>query len=122
MTAKTWIVYKTHSAAATGWEERMLQPSGQGTDILWENWDYSGHLPQVGDRTRFYASCDEDRGGITHGKTDSWVIVKVQQFKAEDSDERIMICYCAFSPMKTPWERLKRGQPVHEMTNAELVG
>lgn len=120
--SKTWIVYKANSAAAAGWESRRLEPSQAGTDILWENWDYSGQLPKIGDRTEVYANLEDDSGGITHGKADNWVVVRIQQFKAEDSDERIVVCYCAHAPIETSWQKLRRRQPVHGLIDAELVG
>lgn len=120
--SKTWIVYKAESASAPGWESRQLYPSQQGTEILWENWDYSGNLPQIGDRTEIYANLETDGGGITHGKPDHWVVVRIQQFKAEDSDERIVVCYCAFSPIEAKWTKLRRGAPLTELTPQEVAG
>jgi len=34
MTNETWIVYKTESMDATGWENRQLMPGSSLTDIL----------------------------------------------------------------------------------------
>lgn len=122
MKVKTWIVYKASSAAAAGWEERMLQPGNQGTDILWENWGWSDSLPQIGDRTRVYANLEDDNGGITHARLDHWIVTRIQHFKAEDSDERIVVCYCAYSPIEATWQKLRRGKPAHELMTEELVG
>ena len=46
---ETWIIYKAESDAH-GWFERQLMPHGSLTHKLAESWDYSGKLPQVGDR------------------------------------------------------------------------
>ena len=49
MTNETWIVYKTESMDATGWENPQLMSGTSLTDILHEEWDSSGVLPQVGE-------------------------------------------------------------------------
>ncbi|GEM_PF-4302530 len=37
--SETWIVFKADGMSTLGWEERKLLPSGDLTDIIWENWD-----------------------------------------------------------------------------------
>ena len=113
--SKTWIIYKADSMGAEGWEQRKLMPSGSGTDILWENWDHSGKVPQVGDRTREYRNLTEPNNGITHGKDGDWVVTGIEHFSSFDSSDRIVVCYCAYSPIKDDWQQLQRGNPVHEM-------
>lgn len=114
-------MYKASSAAASGWEERMLQPGNQGTDILWENWGWSDSLPQIGDRTRVYANLEGNCQTVTHGRPDNWIVTRIQQFKAEDSDELIVICYCAYSPIEATWQKLRRGKPVSELIPQEVA-
>ena len=65
---ETWIVFKAESLSAHGWEERKLLPSGGLTDILATEWDFSGKLPQVGDRVREYANLQDPGNGVTHGR------------------------------------------------------
>jgi hypothetical protein len=121
MKVKTWIVYKASSAGAAGWEDRMLQPGNQGTDILWENWGWSDQLPQIGDRTRVYANLEGDRQGVTHGKPDHWVVVRMQQFKTDDADELIVVCHCAYSPIDAPWQPLNRKPPMPTLAEMSLL-
>ena len=109
--SETWIVFKANNMNSPGWEERQLMPSGNLTDILWENWDYSGQLPQVGDRIRDYACIDTatqtDR--LTHGRDGDWVVDRIEQFSSFESDRRIAICYCCYQPIAPEWQPLERG-------------
>jgi hypothetical protein len=118
----TWIVFKADNMSAPGWEERKLLPSGGLTDILWENWDSSGRLPQVGDRTREYAALEEDSDSITHGREGDWVIERICQFSSPDTQQRIVVCYCSYQPIDPHWEKIHRGAPVSEMLEAMKVG
>lgn len=115
--SETWIVFKADGMSAPGWEERKLLPSGGLTDILWENWDFSGKLPQVGERIREYADL-EDSGSITHGRDGDWVVTRIHQFSSFDADYRIVVCYCEYFPITTDWEKLRRGIAVNEMLQA----
>lgn len=118
----TWIVFKADNMSAPGWEERKLLPSGGLTDILWENWDSSGRLPQVGDRTRDYAALEEDSDSITHGREGDWVIERICQFSSPDTQQRIVVCYCSYQPIDPHWEKIHRGAPVSEMLETMKVG
>lgn len=113
---ETWILFKTETSDAEGWEDRSLMPSGNGTDLLWENWDYSGKLPVVGDRVREYRQ-DETTGQIMDGKDADWIVSRVELFSSFDTDRRIMVCYCQYQPISSDWQPLKRGLPVSEMLN-----
>jgi hypothetical protein len=119
----TWIVFKADNMSAPGWEERKLLPSGGLTDILWENWDSSGSLPQVGFRIREYANKDNpEQGGITHGRDGDWVIERICQFSSPDTEQRIVVCYCSYEPIEPHWEKIQRGAPVSDMLEALKVG
>ena len=109
MKSETWIVFKTETPSDEGWEDRKLMPSGNGTNILWENWDCSGKLPAVGDRIRDYTNLSDPDNGITHGRDGSWVVSRVQHFSSFDTDERVVICYCQFQPIEAPWQPLEKG-------------
>lgn len=113
--AETWIVFKADNMSSPGWENRKLMPSGVLTDLLAEEWDCSGKLPQVGDRVREYANLDDPENGITHGRDGDWVVSKVQHFSSFDTDARIVVCYCSYQPVTANWEPLHRGLPVDEM-------
>lgn len=115
MKNSTWIVYKTESKSAPGWEERKLSPRGSLTNILWENWSHNDNLPQVGDRIRDYENLTDPGNGVTDGKDGDWVVTRMHHFSSFDTDERIVVCYCQFQPANADWERLKRGTPVNEM-------
>jgi len=113
--SETWIVFKADESNGPGWESRQLLPSGNLTDILWENWDYSGQLPAVGDRVRDYACLDataEPAGGVTHGRDGEWAVARIEQFSSFDSDRRIVVCYCSYEPIASDWQSLQRGTPV----------
>lgn len=120
MSNETWIVFKADGMSAPGWEERKLLPSGGLTDILWENWDSSGKLPQVGERVREYADL-EDSGSITHGREGDWVVTSIHQFSSFDTDHRIVVCHCQYQPVTPEWEKLHRGVPVEEMLGVRGV-
>lgn len=113
--AETWIVYKTQTMDAPGWEHRQLMPSGGLTDLLSEEWDSSGRLPAVGDRVRAYTNPQEPGNGVTHGRDGDWVVSRVQTFEDTDSGDRVVICYCDYAPIPELWEELERGAPVEEM-------
>lgn len=118
---ETWIVYKTETMSASGWEERKLLPEGAITDILCEEWDSSGQLPTVGSRIRQYANIENpEQGGITHGRDGDWVVTRIQQFSSFDTDQRIIVCYCSYQPIEANWEKLQRGAPVAEMLEAAI--
>ena len=118
---ETWIVYKTETMSASGWEERQLLPFGSITDILCEEWDSSGQLPTVGSRIRQYAAIeDPEGGGITHGRDGDWVVTRTQQFSSFDTEERILVCYCSYQPIEANWEKLQRGAPVAEMLKTAI--
>lgn len=111
---ETWILFKAETSDAEGWEARQLLPAGSLTDILWENLDYSGKLPQVGDRVRQYRQ-DAETGSVTHGKEGDWVVSYIHQFSSFDTDQRVVVCYCQYQPVGFEWQPIRRGQPVNEM-------
>lgn len=117
---KTWIVYKAESMDAEGWEQRRLLPSNAGTEILWENWDFSGKMPQIGDRTRDYENLTDPGNGVTHGKDGDWVVNRIEHFSSFDTSDRIVVCYCTYSPINANWQPLRQGKPVHEMLGEPL--
>ena len=117
MAKKIWMVYKTESMRAPGWEQRQLMPRGSLTNILWENWTWEENpeIPQVGDKTRDYKNLSDPGNGVTHGKDGDWVVTRVQQFFASDTEERIVVCYCSYQPVTSDWEALQRGESVNQM-------
>jgi hypothetical protein len=118
---ETWIVYKAETMSASGWEERKLLPEGAITDILCEEWDSSGQLPSVGSRIREYVAIeDPECGGITHSRESDWVVTRIQQFSSFDTEERILVCYCSYQPIKANWEKIQRGVPVAEMLETAI--
>ncbi|MBC6480883.1 MAG: hypothetical protein EBE86_003295 [Hormoscilla sp. GUM202] len=117
---ETWIIYKAETMDDPEWEKRQLMPSGSLTDILWENWDYSGKLPAVGDRIREYLQ-DEDTGKVTHARDGDWVVTQMHQFNSINTEMRIVLCYCQFQAIDRQWEQLQRGKPVDEILSAEVV-
>lgn len=115
MGTETWIVYKAERFDLPGWEDRQLMPRGSFTDILWENWSYSGQLPKIGDRVREYENLTSHGNGVTHGKDGDWVVTRVLPFSSPETEQKVVICYCHYQPIEAQWEALKRGLPVDEM-------
>lgn len=106
---ETWIIYKTETTGATGWEERKLVPSQSLTDILSEEFDWSGkNFPKVGDRFRQYENLEDLGDGATHGKDGDWIVTKIHHFSSPDTDQRVIVCYCSYQPIKPNWEKLNR--------------
>ncbi|NET37670.1 MAG: hypothetical protein F6K19_37575 [Cyanothece sp. SIO1E1] len=119
--SETWIIYKTKTGNAPGWKERMLMPSQGLTDILSEEWNWSGHIPKVGDRLREYENLQDPGNGVTHGRDGDWVVSEIRQFTSPDTEDRIVVCYCEYQPIPENWEELHRGAPVDEMLAAAKV-
>ena len=121
--AETWIVYKTETMSAPGWENRQLLPAGSITDILSEEWDSSSHLPKIGDRIREYTNLDNpEQGGITHSRDGDWVVTMIHQFSSPDTPTHIVVCYCSYQPITPNWVKLKRGKPVNDMLETVSTG
>lgn len=119
---ETWIVYKTESMSAEGWRERRLMPDGGLTDILSEEWDSSGKLPQIGDRVREYENLEDPGNGVTHGRDSNWIVKSIHEFSSSDTNLDIMVCYCAYEPVESKWVKLKRGKPVNEILQPAEIG
>ncbi|MCC3408208.1 MAG: hypothetical protein JGK17_21990 [Microcoleus sp. PH2017_10_PVI_O_A] len=119
---ETWIVYKVESMSAEGWRERKLMPSGGLTEMLTEEWDFSGKLPQIGDRVREYTNLQDPDNGITHGKDGDWIVTRINHFSSKETNQEIAVCYCAYQPIEANWVELKRGRPVNEILQAAEVG
>lgn len=119
---KNWIVYRTDSASAPGWEERLLMPRESLTDILWEHRTNSNKLPKVGDRVQRFENLEDPGNGATHVKGDDWVVTEVHEFASPTTNMRIVICFCEYSPIEPEWLQMKRGKPVDEMLKALRVG
>ncbi|MEM6840492.1 MAG: hypothetical protein AAF609_27130 [Cyanobacteria bacterium P01_C01_bin.120] len=118
MATKTWIIYKTVSASAPGWEERRLMPDDAFTSILAEELDWSGNLPTVGDRVRDYTNLSDPGNGVTHGRDGDWFVSKVEQFSSPDTDLQIAVCLCEYQPIDAQWQAVNRGAPVAELIEA----
>ncbi len=115
--ARAWVVYKAEKMDASGWEDRMLMPPEELTDILHQESCYSENIPSVGDRV--YDSKQEDDGTV-YSRDGDWVVSKIHQFSSFDTDERIVVCYCTYAPITPEWEVVERGAPVAEMMAAKV--
>ena len=121
MATKTWIIYKTDGLSAPGWEERKLQPSGALTSILAEEHDYSGVMPQVGDRVREYTNLSNPGDGVSHGKDGDWVVSEIEIFDNPNASFKVLVCVCQFQPIDSPWEVIRRGEPIDESVLASTA-
>lgn len=114
---KTLILYKADSLDAEGWEQRLLLPEGNFTDTLAESIDFSGRLPQLGERVDTYQS--DSAGFTSHWREGNWVVTRVEHFSSFDTDTRIVLCWCSYQPINSEWKPVKRGQPAHELLGSE---
>jgi hypothetical protein len=53
--------------------------------------------------------------GVTHGKDGDWIVTRVQQFSAVDTEEQIVVCYCCYEPVTSDWEALQQSESVNQM-------
>lgn len=121
MATKTWIIYKTDRLSAPGWEDRKLQPSGALTSILAEEHDYSGVMPQVGDRVREDTNLAKPGNGVTHGKDGDWIVTEIEMFSKPNASFQVLVCVCQFQPIDRPWEMIRRGEPIDESVLTDTV-
>ena len=110
-----YIIFKTETADAKGWEERQLLPGGGLTDVLGEYYDSSDRpLPQPGYRLRDYQQLPEaiDQAfpqASTHSRLSVWQVSRVEVYEAKQagsSFEAIAVCYCAYVPIEARLEPL----------------
>ena len=113
---RIWVIYKADSGNAQGWEERLLMPSGHLTSILREASHYSGgkNLPKTGDQVVEFSS--------GQWRKSDWVISEVKHFSSDETEEKIVVCYCEYQPIQSEWHEVKRGKPVSEMLAALSEG
>jgi hypothetical protein len=123
-----YIIFRTESASAQGWEERLLAHTGALTSILAEHFDSSNSpLPEPGYRLREYHRIEQFvdpkfPGASTHSRVGDWEVVRVEEYTPELSTadfEAIVICYCQYSPVSTPLEPLPKIQVSQEMQEVE---
>jgi len=118
---ETWIIFHAEPNQP-GWEERKL-PMGGLTDILNEQWDYSGRIPEVNDRFRQFLRIEEfvepqSPQSSTHSREGDWVVTRVERYpsgSADCSKREIVLCYCKFEPVLSVLEPMGRGEPLAEM-------
>lgn len=119
--SETWIIFHAEPNQP-GWEERKL-PMGGLTDILNEQWDYSGRIPEVGERFRQFLRIEEFvepqyPQSSTHSREGDWVVTRIERYPSGNADcskREIVLCYCKFEPVLSALEPMGRGEPVAEM-------
>lgn len=125
---RKYIIFKTESASAQGWEERLLAHTGAFTSILAEHFDSSNSpLPEPGYRLREYHRIEQFvdprfPGASTHSRVGDWEVVRVEEYTPElptSEFEAIVICYCQYSPVETPLEPLPKIKVSQEMQEVE---
>jgi hypothetical protein len=123
-----YIIFKTESASAEGWEERLLAHSGAFTSILAEHYDSSNTpKPEPGYRLRDYHRIERFAGerfpgASTHSRVGDWEVTRVEEYtpKQPQSDfEIIVVCYCRYSPVTTPLEPLPAIQGTQNLQEAQ---
>ncbi|MCL1466912.1 hypothetical protein [Argonema galeatum] len=124
-----YIIFRTESASAQGWEERMLAHTGALTTLLAEHYDSSNApLPEPGYRLRDYHRIERfvDESypdASTHSRVGDWEVARVEEYtpKISVTDfESIVICYCRYSPVTTPLEPLPRIKSVEKLQEAQV--
>lgn len=124
-----WIIFHAEPNQP-GWGNRKL-PMGGLTDILHEQWDYTGSnkIPQVGERFRQFLRVEEFVDpkfpkSSTHARNGDWVITKVEQYSPtvhDSSKQEIVVCYCKFEPISSELEPLGRaGQPNQQLQESQI--
>lgn len=109
-----YIIFRTESASAHGWEKRKLAHSQMGTSILAEHFYTDKPIPKTGDRVLEFVKVPgyEDvnfPGTSTHYRYGDWEIVKVEEYTPEipvSVFDSIVICYCRYSPITPVLEPL----------------
>lgn len=124
-----WIIFHAEPNQP-GWENRKL-PMGGLTDILGEQWDYTGSdkLPEVGERFRQFLQIKEFVDpefpeSSTHARDGDWVITKVEQYHSathNSSKREIVVCYCKFEPVLSELQPLGRGQSSPQLQSSQIV-
>ncbi|WP_204102619.1 MULTISPECIES: hypothetical protein [Spirulina sp. CCY15215] len=123
-----YIIFKTDSASARGWEERSMSHTGALTDIIAEHYDSSNApLPEAGYRLREYHrierfASEQFPDASTHSRVGDWEVVRVESYFPEilgGHFEVIAVCYCRYSPVKTPLEPLPDIQSTSDMREGE---
>ncbi len=119
-----YIIFKTESMSDVGWEERLLAHTGAFTNILAEHYDSSDSpLPEPGYRLREYHRIDpfinpQFPGASTHSRVGDWEVTRVEEYAPEipvRDFEKMVICYCRYSPVVTPLEPLPEIQVSQEL-------
>jgi len=107
---RKYIIFKTESMSASGWESRVLAHTQAITDILCEHYDSSeGPLPQPGDRPLEFYSIDgfgdlQFADADTHYRAGDWEVTAVEEYPTSTPKSRfemLVICYCKYAPIKT---------------------
>jgi hypothetical protein len=123
-----YIIFRTESASAQGWEERLLAHTEALTSILAEHFDSSNSpVPEPGYRLRDYHRIEQFvdpkfPGASTHSRVGDWEVVRVEEYTPDlptTDFEAIVICYCQYSPVSTPLEPLPEIQVSQQMQEVE---
>ena len=110
-----YLIFKTESAAAPGWEKRSLAHTNALTTILAEHYDSSDlPLPQPGYRLREYQHLETSANpqfpaASTHSRMGDWQVTRVEVYTpaiAASEFDTIAVCYCKYVPTETPLEPL----------------
>jgi len=110
-----YIIFKTETADAEGWDDRQLMPNGSLTDILAEYYDASQRpLPQPGYRLRDYVRVEsaidpQFPAASTHSRLSNWQVTRVEVYEPREMGsafEAIAVCFCQWVPIAAPIEPL----------------
>lgn len=116
-----WVIFKCQPNDP-GWENRLLMPAGNCTQILHEEWWFSGDMPEVGDRPREYADLPNVEAGTTstHGRDSDWLVTKVSHYTCPDDERDIVVCECVLAPIDDEWQEIPVGKPLTELLPASV--
>jgi hypothetical protein len=112
-----YIIFKTESMSAEGWDERMLARTEALTSVLAEHYDETDSpLPAPGYRLREYHRIDrfadaQFPGASTHSRIGDWEVTRIEEYTPEFPTANfaaIVICYCRYSPVTSSLEPLPK--------------
>jgi hypothetical protein len=105
--AEAWVIYKASTDDASGWQDRLLMPSGSLTSILSEEFWYNEKLPHGGDRVYESWRVEDE----VEARDGDCVVNEVETFSRRDGSQ-LVICTYTYAPVTPQWERVERGAPI----------
>lgn len=98
-----WIQYvaSQQHPLPEGAETLMRLPFGGFTWLLSEEWSFTGQVPAVGDRPRFYRTNYAEGGDDMQSRPGDWRVESIELFHNPTSQQyqAIAVCTCCYAPL-----------------------